>query len=217
MYVGEVKVKQSELAGLIEAAECLRIRGLAIQDENPSANESLKSQNKVYTTSSSKNDNHLSNSVNLTDVSSHYCQSPSRKRQKKYSGEKETKISLVKINDLTSKVQISNSVSSQQSSSFSEKNNPNKYNHEPSNPSVGQRKVETDVQNQGGPSNLDNREQDYQNKSELGPEDYESDDSSTNEVDFQKEEIDISTNSEGAGPSQLQKVSFCLSFVLLTL
>lgn len=36
MYLGEVDVKQSELAGLIKAAECLRIKGLAVPDEDPS-------------------------------------------------------------------------------------------------------------------------------------------------------------------------------------
>ena len=36
MYIGEVDVKQSDLAGLIKAAECLRIKGLAVPDEDPS-------------------------------------------------------------------------------------------------------------------------------------------------------------------------------------
>lgn len=36
MYIGEVDVRQSELAGLIKAAECLRIKGLAVPDEDPS-------------------------------------------------------------------------------------------------------------------------------------------------------------------------------------
>ncbi|KAB7497607.1 Longitudinals lacking protein, isoform G [Armadillidium nasatum] len=35
MYLGEVDVKQNELAGLIKAAECLRIKGLAVPDEDP--------------------------------------------------------------------------------------------------------------------------------------------------------------------------------------
>ncbi|XP_045598533.1 zinc finger and BTB domain-containing protein 49 isoform X19 [Procambarus clarkii] len=35
MYIGEVDVRQSELAGLIKAAECLRIKGLAVPDEDP--------------------------------------------------------------------------------------------------------------------------------------------------------------------------------------
>ncbi|XP_076059150.1 uncharacterized protein LOC143035883 isoform X33 [Oratosquilla oratoria] len=36
MYIGEVDVRQSDLAGLIKAAECLRIKGLAVPDEDPS-------------------------------------------------------------------------------------------------------------------------------------------------------------------------------------
>ena len=38
MYVGEVNVVQEKLSGLIKAAECLRIKGLAVPDEesNPS-------------------------------------------------------------------------------------------------------------------------------------------------------------------------------------
>ncbi|XP_047478176.1 longitudinals lacking protein, isoforms H/M/V-like isoform X8 [Penaeus chinensis] len=35
MYVGEVNVLQNELAGLIKAAECLMIKGLAVPDEAP--------------------------------------------------------------------------------------------------------------------------------------------------------------------------------------
>lgn len=34
MYIGEVNVPQIKLSGLIEAAECLRIRGLAVPDES---------------------------------------------------------------------------------------------------------------------------------------------------------------------------------------
>ena len=36
MYVGEVNVVQEKLSGLIKAAECLRIKGLAVPDEEPS-------------------------------------------------------------------------------------------------------------------------------------------------------------------------------------
>lgn len=35
MYVGEVNVVQEKLAGLIKAAECLKIKGLAVPDEDP--------------------------------------------------------------------------------------------------------------------------------------------------------------------------------------
>ncbi|KAK4288720.1 hypothetical protein Pmani_038262 [Petrolisthes manimaculis] len=36
MYLGEVDVQQAHLPGLIKAAECLRIKGLAVPDEDPS-------------------------------------------------------------------------------------------------------------------------------------------------------------------------------------
>ncbi|KAK7080528.1 hypothetical protein SK128_026793 [Halocaridina rubra] len=36
MYLGEVSVLQADLAGLIKAAECLKIKGLAVPDEAPS-------------------------------------------------------------------------------------------------------------------------------------------------------------------------------------
>ncbi|XP_076045223.1 uncharacterized protein LOC143027676 isoform X3 [Oratosquilla oratoria] len=36
MYIGEVNVVQNDLAGLIKAAECLRIKGLAVPDEDNS-------------------------------------------------------------------------------------------------------------------------------------------------------------------------------------
>ena len=35
MYLGEVNVLQADLAGLIKAAECLKIKGLAVPDEAP--------------------------------------------------------------------------------------------------------------------------------------------------------------------------------------
>lgn len=37
MYLGEVNVLQADLAGLIKAAECLKIKGLAVPDEAPSS------------------------------------------------------------------------------------------------------------------------------------------------------------------------------------
>ncbi|KAK7082269.1 hypothetical protein SK128_027460 [Halocaridina rubra] len=39
MYVGEVNVLQTDLSGLIKAAECLRIKGLAVPDEPPNERE----------------------------------------------------------------------------------------------------------------------------------------------------------------------------------
>ncbi|KAF2363526.1 BTB/POZ domain [Trinorchestia longiramus] len=40
MYVGEVNVVQEKLSGLIKAAECLRIKGLAVPDEEPQPTKS---------------------------------------------------------------------------------------------------------------------------------------------------------------------------------
>ena len=42
MYSGEANVAQSDLARLIKAAECLRIKGLAVPDELPTASESKR-------------------------------------------------------------------------------------------------------------------------------------------------------------------------------
>ncbi|CAL4063561.1 unnamed protein product [Meganyctiphanes norvegica] len=47
MYVGEANVAQSDLARLIKAAECLRIKGLAVPDENPESNESKRPNSSV--------------------------------------------------------------------------------------------------------------------------------------------------------------------------
>merc|ERR1739838_615106 len=44
MYVGEVNVLQNELAGLIKAAECLQIKGLAVPDEAPSKDSPKESK-----------------------------------------------------------------------------------------------------------------------------------------------------------------------------
>lgn len=43
MYIGEVNVKQTELASLVSVAECLRIKGLAVPDEiNETSTKSAK-------------------------------------------------------------------------------------------------------------------------------------------------------------------------------
>lgn len=42
MYLGEVNVLQADLAGLIKAAECLKIKGLAVPDEAPITRSSGK-------------------------------------------------------------------------------------------------------------------------------------------------------------------------------
>ncbi|XP_071523321.1 uncharacterized protein [Panulirus ornatus] len=43
MYIGEVNVRQNELSSLIKAAECLRIKGLAVPDEEPKKSGSSSS------------------------------------------------------------------------------------------------------------------------------------------------------------------------------
>ena len=52
MYIGEVNVVQEKLSGLIKAAECLRIKGLAVPDEEPSVNSNKLSREKRYSDSS---------------------------------------------------------------------------------------------------------------------------------------------------------------------
>jgi len=42
MYLGEVNVLQNDLSGLIKAAECLRIKGLAVPDEDPNEKKDNK-------------------------------------------------------------------------------------------------------------------------------------------------------------------------------
>lgn len=86
MYIGEVEIKQSELAGLIKAAECLRIKGLAVADEDPTGSSPgsipyLVAKNAgviIPTTEAaspptkrSRKDNSLSN-INSADVTYYY-------------------------------------------------------------------------------------------------------------------------------------------------
>jgi len=42
MYLGEVNVLQNDLSGLIKSAECLRIKGLAVPDEDPNEKKDNK-------------------------------------------------------------------------------------------------------------------------------------------------------------------------------
>lgn len=55
MYLGEVNVLQAELAGLINAAECLKIKGLAVPDEAPSIKSDSSRENKRSAKDSSSN------------------------------------------------------------------------------------------------------------------------------------------------------------------
>ncbi|KAF2368648.1 BTB/POZ domain [Trinorchestia longiramus] len=44
MYLGEVNVRQSDLATLIKAAECLRVKGLAVPDDEPPVTKKRETQ-----------------------------------------------------------------------------------------------------------------------------------------------------------------------------
>ena len=45
MYLGEVNVRQSDLATLIKAAECLRVKGLAVPDDEPPPRKTRERRN----------------------------------------------------------------------------------------------------------------------------------------------------------------------------
>ena len=62
MYVGEVNVVQEKLSGLIKAAECLKIKGLAVADEDSKRKESAKSSEKNTAEESSLHGIHVSES-----------------------------------------------------------------------------------------------------------------------------------------------------------
>ena len=66
MYIGEVNVLQTELAGLIKAAECLKIKGLAVPDDPvlTSSGERHKKlrQNSENSNCGKRNSSHISNS-----------------------------------------------------------------------------------------------------------------------------------------------------------
>ena len=47
MYLGEVNVRQSDLATLIKAAECLRVKGLAVPDDEPPPRKSRASEQQI--------------------------------------------------------------------------------------------------------------------------------------------------------------------------
>ncbi|XP_018006773.1 longitudinals lacking protein, isoforms H/M/V isoform X19 [Hyalella azteca] len=53
MYLGEVNVRQSDLATLIKAAECLRVKGLAVPDDEPPASKKRETQTRRNDPSSS--------------------------------------------------------------------------------------------------------------------------------------------------------------------
>lgn len=71
MYIGEVNVRQNDLASLIKAAECLRIKGLAVPDDDGS-----KPPNSNVNTSSS------SSRQRPSEVNSRDHTSPAAKRRR---------------------------------------------------------------------------------------------------------------------------------------
>ena len=50
MYAGEASVPQTDLSRLIKAAECLRIKGLAVPDESPPPNEKKRNSEEIAKT-----------------------------------------------------------------------------------------------------------------------------------------------------------------------
>lgn len=47
MYVGEVNVVQEKLSSLLKSAECLRIKGLAVPDENPAVEQTSSNKDQL--------------------------------------------------------------------------------------------------------------------------------------------------------------------------
>ena len=189
MYEGEVEIKLSDLTCLMKAAECLRIKGLAIRDEDPTANGSSINQQKAFN-SSAKND-FISENVKKMERSDR-SPSPPKKKQRNES--------VVEKNNLSSKVEVPTSVHSQQSSSSSEIKPHEKS--EAGKP-VEQIKTETDIQNEGceNVAGSKNDGMDYSNKNER--------------VEIEKEEIDVSDDDDWTdfmGSYRSQKVSkkFCI-------
>ena len=71
MYVGEVEVKQNDLDDLIKAAECLRIKGLGVPDEDLVSSECSKNQQKI--SSLGVNSDNISKSTDITEVIIRKC------------------------------------------------------------------------------------------------------------------------------------------------
>lgn len=63
MYAGEANVPQSDLSRLIKAAECLRIKGLAVPDESPPAREKKRPATEI-----NKSDLHSTNKKRKSDL-----------------------------------------------------------------------------------------------------------------------------------------------------
>ena len=65
MNFGEVNVVQEKLAGLIKAAECLKIKGLAVPDEEPLETSVSREQSKRH---SNRHDEVFSSVIYLRNV-----------------------------------------------------------------------------------------------------------------------------------------------------
>lgn len=79
MYDGEVNVLQEHLSSLIKAAECLKIKGLAVADSDPSEHSSNSTKDKNSSSSSNSKDVHRShNSTNSSNHNSFPSDSSSR-------------------------------------------------------------------------------------------------------------------------------------------
>jgi hypothetical protein len=68
MYVGEVNVVQEKLSGLIKAAECLKIKGLAVLDEEPTPTKISKrpSDNSIHSEPKRRRQDDTNNSSSST-------------------------------------------------------------------------------------------------------------------------------------------------------
>ena len=240
MYVGEVDVKQSELAGLIKAAECLRIKGLAVPDEDPSASGSSKNQKKVSNNSSSSNSDNVSDSVNRRTggaTGSGGSPTPPRKRQRKDSGDKGSSDINVMENSSSFSTRGGNepstSVPSQQSPSLKRRISPERDDDEPEILPIDQIKVEREDQS-GGPSNVDDDSgRGIRSLATLGSEgdgmvggsntgheddhgdyfQFTKDDIEKQEHDQDIEQMDSYTDSMEAGPSGMQEVGLIYLFL----
>ena len=212
MYIGEVDVRQSELAGLLKVAECLFIKGLAVPDEDPSKDKTNNSQ-KDTSENTGKNIN------KRTSVSppSH------RKRQRRVSGDIRNDDSNVKINSLSSNKRPTNSslVQSQSSKNLIESRIGSdddleilpidQIKREQSEPISSPSRTNDETTNQTGGSSS---EVDPLAGSEIDPNDDQTEDIEKLEHDRDEDQIDSYEYSIEAGPSGLQEVGFCILFLL---